>query len=264
LDEATSEQEKSVVWQSLLDTDRNADTGKIYDMLDIVDGVIVIGLLHRTYQEIEETLTGLDKPVVVLDHEAVSESLNSVVFDSRANTGKAIDLLVSLGHKRIAYIGRGSRVDPEISAPENMWLAAYKNKMEAHQLPLDTNLIINDLYYENLEPVRKMLSRPDRPTALFFNGALLVPAIIDTARDLGLRVPEDLSVVSLDDTPEAREYGITTVLTPLKKMGQEGTKRLLEIAEEKRAGTPSIKRIVLPGQLEERTTHAEPNGVKTL
>ena len=256
LDEAASQQDKSVVWQSLLDTDRKADTGNIYDTLDIVDGLIVIGLLHRTYQDIEETLTGLDKPVVVLDHEAVSDELNSVVFDSRANTAKAIDLLVSLGHTRIAYAGRGSRVDPQVSAPGNMWLFTYKNKMEAHGIPVDTNLILNGLFYDDMEPVRKVLSGTDRPTALFCNGALLVPAIIDTAREMGLRVPEDLSVVTIDETPDTESLGVTTVKVPLEKMGQEGARRLLELIDEKQAGKNEAKRIVLPGNVVERSSHA--------
>jgi GntR family transcriptional regulator of arabinose operon len=259
IDEAANDLGKSIVWQSLLDTDRKTDTGNIYDMLDIVDGLIVIGLLHRTYQDIEETLVTLDKPVVVLDHEAVSDDLNSVVFDSRANTGKAIDLLVSLGHTRIVYAGRGSRVDPKISAPGNMWLAAYKNKMEERGLSVDTDLIVNGLFYEDMELVRKLLSQADRPTALFCNGALLVPAIIDTAQQMGLRVPEDLSVVTLDDTPEIEERGITTVIIPLEKMGQEGTRRLLELIGEKQDGKNEAKRIVLPGQVVKRHTHAVPH-----
>jgi LacI family xylobiose transport system transcriptional regulator len=86
-----------------------------------------------------------------------------------------------------------------------------------------------------------LLRRPDRPTAVFTGNDLQALGLYEAARELGLRIPEDLSVVGFDDLPVARWVGppLTTVRQPLTEMAEAAARLVLELGREERpaAGT---------------------------
>jgi LacI family transcriptional regulator len=83
----------------------------------------------------------------------------------------------------------------------------------------------------SVEAARRLLSRPDRPTAVFAANDLSAIATIDAAIELGLRVPEDLSVTGFDNVPESAlcTPPLTTVNQPIRRMGQRAVELLVQL-----------------------------------
>ena len=162
--------------------------------------------------------------------------------------------LIELGHRRIAVIS-----GPELVLCSRARLDGYRAAMDAVGLPVDPSLIRNgDFHVEaGFEQARILLDRPDRPTAIFAGSDLQALGVYDAARQAGLRIPEDLSVVGFDDLPVARWIGppLTTVRQPLVEMAAAGARLVLALA---RGEKPEQTRIELATNLVVRQSTAPP------
>jgi DNA-binding LacI/PurR family transcriptional regulator len=103
----------------------------------------------------------------------------------------------------------------------------------------------------------RVLSQPDRPTAVVAASDTQAIGVLEAARDVGLRVPDQLSVVGYDDVEIAEIANLTTVRLPLFRSGQRGAELLIEAVrgEMPQAGA----REVLPVELVVRGTTAPPS-----
>jgi LacI family xylobiose transport system transcriptional regulator len=107
-------------------------------------------------------------------------------------------------------------------------------------LPTDEGCILNALNggksVENAAMIEEMLRQPNRPTAIFAVTDDLAAEVLDAARNVGLTVPGDLSVIGFDDILLASLTvpKLTTVRLPLLKMGQQAAKLLIDVIEERR------------------------------
>lgn len=103
-------------------------------------------------------------------------------------------------------------------------------------------------------PARELLSRRDgeRPTAVFAANDQSAIHVMEVAAELGLRVPEDLSVVGFDNVPESATVTppLTTVAQPLHRMGAEALRMLLDVLE----GAPREQHLRLPTSLVVRSS----------
>ncbi|MCS6829614.1 MAG: substrate-binding domain-containing protein [Armatimonadota bacterium] len=108
--------------------------------------------------------------------------------------------------------------------------------------------------------LRQMLHSSDRPTAFFCGGYYLALDVVRTAREEGLRIPEDLSVVGFDDPVSASLLSppLTTVRQPLDEMGRLATLMLLQWLTNME---PPRQSVVLPTQLMVRGSTGAPGGV---
>jgi LacI family transcriptional regulator, galactose operon repressor len=138
--------------------------------------------------------------------------------------------LLDLGHRRIGVI----------SGPEG-WIAS-EERLRGYHAALAGAGVLPDLdlvRYGNfrvdggLEAAERLLTLPDRPTAVFAFNDLMAVGAMQVARGLGLRIPEDLSVVGFDDTAEAQAASpeLTTVRQPLAEMGRTAVSLLLRQLE---------------------------------
>jgi LacI family xylobiose transport system transcriptional regulator len=102
-----------------------------------------------------------------------------------------------------------------------------------------------------------LLRLPDRPTAVFTGNDLQALGLYEAARELGLIIPRDLSVVGFDDLPIARWIGppLTTVRQPLTEMAEVATRMVLDLA---RGRKPSTLRVDLATSLVERSSTMRP------
>jgi LacI family xylobiose transport system transcriptional regulator len=141
--------------------------------------------------------------------------------------------LIELGHRRIAAI----------TGPEDMMcslarLDGYRSAMNAASLPIDPDWVrFGDFHPTGGEThARELLSRDDRPTAIFAGSDLQALGVIAAATSAGLSVPRDLSVVGYDDIALSRWLTpqLTTVHQPLRRMGEEAARIVLRLA----AGDP--------------------------
>jgi LacI family transcriptional regulator len=107
------------------------------------------------------------------------------------------------------------------------------------------------------QAARSLLTRADRPTAVFATNDLSAIALLRTALELGLRVPEDLSIVGFDDIPEASRESppLTTVQQPMQRLGSAAAGMLFTMLD---GGTPTTPEVQLPTRLVVRGTTAPP------
>jgi LacI family transcriptional regulator len=154
----------------------------------------------------------------------------SVGMDDRSAAAEITHHLIGLGHRRIATI----LGDPtHISSHERM--VGFRIAMREAGLELEPGLAAQGLYtFESgLEAARKLLDRPDRPTAIFAQNDDMAAGSIIAAGELGIAVPSELSVVGFDDSQIASTVWprITTIRQPIRAMAQAATDALVKILE---------------------------------
>jgi LacI family transcriptional regulator len=135
-----------------------------------------------------------------------------------------------LGHRRIGHIAGEMKL---ISA--NQRLQGYKDGLAAVGIPLNEDLIeIGDYTTETAVICgRKLLSLLDRPTAIFAANDVSAIGVYQAARELGLQIPGDLSVVGFDNLRDAAHLNppLTTIDQSLERMGTIATEMLVELVK---------------------------------
>ncbi|GAB3059198.1 LacI family DNA-binding transcriptional regulator [Micromonospora schwarzwaldensis] len=173
-------------------------------------------------------------PFVVFD--PTGELPDGVPFVGSTNWAggrSATGHLVRLGHRRIAMIGGRDRI-----LCCRARFDGYRSTMEAAHLPVDADLVARaDLTAEGGRAAAlRLLDRPQRPTAVFAGNDLQAVGVYRAARELGLRIPADLSVVGFDDLPIAAllDPPLTTVRQPLAEMAVAATELALALGRGER------------------------------
>ncbi len=120
-------------------------------------------------------------------------------------------------------------------SPRRQREQGYRKALELAGVPVDDGLIIKADYdpERSAEATRQLLTGPEPPTALFAANDMSAIAAMDVARDLGLRLPEDLSVVGFDNVPESAlcTPRLTTVEQPIQEMGSRAVTVLIDLIE---------------------------------
>ena len=186
-------------------------------------------------------------PVVHFNREIDGVGLTSVVTDNRAGGRAVADLLSAQGHRRIAYVagfeGASTQRDRE---------RGFREGLAAHGMPLAARGLGNFVRAEAEEAARRMFDHADRPDAVFVCNDHMAFAVMGVLRaELGLRIPDDVSVVGFDDVPMAAwpEYDLTTVRQRMGRLVAETVEILLAQIED--AVLPP-RRVVVGGRLIER------------
>lgn len=147
--------------------------------------------------------------------------------------------LIELGHQRIAAI----------TGPDDMMcslarLDGYRSAMNAAGLTIDPAWIrYGDFHVDGgRERAMELLMLPEPPTAVFAGSDLQAMGVYEAARGLGIRVPEELSVVGYDDIKVAEWVSprLTTVHQPLGRMGAEAARIVIAMAKQPPSTTPRI------------------------
>ncbi|WP_159771781.1 LacI family DNA-binding transcriptional regulator [Streptomyces sp. HM190] len=212
-------------------------------------------------------LSGLDESQRAL---LTSRSIPFVVMDPAGDPGADVPSigatnwqgglaatrhLVELGHRRIGAITGPSRMICSRARVDG-----YRAALETAELPVDPGLIrAGDFHHETGYRLGlELLRRPDRPTAVFAGNDLQALGLYEAARELGLRIPEDLSVVGFDDLPVARWVGppLTTVRQPLMEMAEAAARLVLDLGRQD--GVSSATRVELATSLVVRSSTAAP------
>ena len=141
--------------------------------------------------------------------------------------------LIELGHTRIAAI----------TGPEDMMCSlaridGYRSALNAAALPLDKDLIRYGNFHVDggRDHALELLALPDRPTAIFAGSDLQALGVLDAARQLGISVPDELSIVGYDDLQVAQwsSPALTTVHQPLIEMAEEAARMAVRLFEGER------------------------------
>ena len=179
------------------------------------DAILLLGDM-RDEPKFLEDLRASQTPVVALWHGTVLEGIPTVNIDNRAGIMSALDHLRGLGHTRIAFIG--GRPLGDIRERRT----AYLEHLAALGLEVPEDFVqnvTNDPAGGDLA-LRALMSLDNPPTGVVCSTDNLAVGVLHAASDLGIRIPEDLSVVGFDDIP-LTSYTVpplTTVRMPIAEM----------------------------------------------
>jgi LacI family transcriptional regulator len=190
----------------------------------------VIAVVNELTTADLDALSRAQLPLVVIDPLTMpTAQLTSIGSTNFAGGMAATQHLLSLGHRRIAYVG-GHRTATYNQAR----MHGYRAAMEAEGAPVLDAYIRSGhfVYQDGLDAGRFLLDLPEPPTAIFAASDETAAGVIEAARARGLRIPEDLSLVGFDDTQLARYASppLTTVRQPLREMGGVALRTALRLA----------------------------------
>jgi len=205
-----------------------------------VDGLLLVS----TYRSHRTTLTSRLKniPTVAIDRPISGFKTDSVLIHNHDAAHNATRHLISHGHKRIAFVGYGDR------------LYTVRERIEGYLRAMTEEGLECQLFASASNPAgahvlaQEVLSKKDRPTAIFASNTLVIHGVLDAARNLGLSVPADLAITGFEDFRWAGliKPALTLVRQPGEEMGRLAAQMLFERLAGKK-GPP--QRIMLDTEL---------------
>jgi len=244
-----------LIIHNIEDPEQRADCFRTIPRQDRVDGVLVISI-SPTDEEVP-LLAEASVPVVLIDaHHPALTTLHQITVDDVAG-GKAVtEYLIGLGHTRIGFIGDPADNPFNFTSSRDR-ARGYRQALEAAGIPYRPEYYAEGPHGRQAarESARRMLTLPERPTAIFAASDVQAVGVLEAARELGLRVPQDLSIVGYDDVEIAEILGLTTMRQMLFESGQRGVELLLKTLE-----NPETEPVyeVLPTELVVRDTTGPP------
>jgi len=193
-----------------------------------VDGLVYATMYHRVV-----TVPGITAgvPMVLLDAEGSDQDVPAVVPDEVAGAQVAVQELLDHGHRRIGFV---TNVD-DVPATHGR-LEGYRGCLATVGVAFDPGLIIADESetWGGYRAARTLLDRSDRPTALFCYNDRMAMGAYRAAAELGLRIPDEVSVVGFDNQ-ELIAVGLfpqlTTVALPHYEMGAWAVDALMAVLD---------------------------------
>jgi LacI family transcriptional regulator len=216
-------QNRPVYWPSMLREQR-------------IDGLLFVGTFFEDTVDIIQRQTNV--PIVLIDSYAPNLPFDHILIDNMNGTRRMVEHLIQLGHRNIGLVGSGEEIPPGVQERVHSFFTTLK----AHNLPTHYH---EDSWLErgqSYEATLNLLRRAPELTALFVINDDCAIGAMHAATDLGLRIPEDISIAGFDDINVAREVTppLTTVVVPKAWMGAMGVRRLLE-----RAANPDQPKVYL-------------------
>ncbi len=155
----------------------------------------------------------LGVPLLLYGRAVEADGVDSICCDNRTGARLVAEALVAAGHRRIAYLaGRPA------AFAEQERSAAFREALDALGVPLAAVGQGDYGYDSGFREARALLGAPSRPDALFCGNDAMAFGALDAARTaLGLRVPEDVSIIGFDDVPMAAwpSFDLATVRNPV-------------------------------------------------
>jgi len=220
---------------------------------DVTDGALIV-LPEESSAELERVISEA-RPIVVVDPLLpLGERVPCVSVGHGAGAGDAMRHLLELGHRRI-----GAVTGPPGWVATEARREGYRNALARAGIQFDPALEVASDFERaaGASAAAVLLSLPEPPTAIFaFNDAIAV-GTMRAAHELGVRVPEELSVIGFDDIAYATMVGpmLTTVRQPLGELGRTAVNLLLRLLERP---SSEPRQIELSTRLVVRDTTAPP------
>lgn len=219
-----------------------------------VDGLLLTSL-HRDSDAFLDSLRLQNTHVLLLNRHADSR-LAAVTGDDRAGGRLAAEHLLALGHREIGVIGGPRHATTAVDR-----VAGFAEVIAEAGIPLPPDRIVHSGFEVEggLSAAHELLDRHDRVTAVFAVNDTAAIGVLGVARDLGLHVPDDLSLIGYNDIPVVAQLpvALTTVRSPAREVGQTAVRRLIDLID----GKPVVSER-LPVDLVVRESTAPPQGIK--
>lgn len=221
------------------DTDLDVEN----DAFDVLYGRRVEGVIFVPGPEPNPDVSPIQQlekrgiPVVVASEKPMFEKhFTTVFFDNDIVSKEMTEHLIRLGHRRIAFLHVGLEV------VKARW-EGYCQALHAHGIAYDESLVVKVGSFDETEGggsqiagLKKLLSRADRPTALFAYADVLAVKLLRAVGQMGWRVPEDIAVVGFDDLRVSKHLlpALTTIHQPAEEIGQRAAELLFDRIEGRR------------------------------
>lgn len=193
-----------------------------------IDGVVVMGL--RTDDPYYHEVLDSQIPCVLIDLDGNAPHTSSLSIDNEKAAEEAVGYLIQQGHVKIGMMNGEA-----LAAVSKDRFAGYKNALLKEGIPLNPEYVVCGDFREQkaLEEGIRLLSAHPEITAVFCASDLMAMGVIEGAKTLSRKVPEDLSVIGFDDIPIAAHVhgGITTVRQNPYEMGLLAGKTVWEMLE---------------------------------
>ncbi len=223
-----------------------------------VDGAIIISLpMDATTRE---TIVQSETPIVLIDIPTSQDlPVSQVVVDDVQGGRQATEHLIALGHRRIAFLG--DKADPHFAFTSSKHRhQGYQQALQNAGIPLETR------YYRECDIARQaarlatldLLQESPRPTAIFAASDTQAMGVLEAAREMHLRVPQDLSVIGYDDLDVSEHIQLSTVHQQLVTSGVLGARLLLRHLDDP---TTACTREQLHTHVVARSTTAPPGQI---
>lgn len=208
-----------------------------------VDGLITLNI-PMTPEEVD-LVDRLGLPLVAIGSPVPGRPC--VRIDDRAAMRTAVQHLAGLGHTRIGYIGAVPQNVAHIQTPQDR-LDAFRETVADQGLTCSEDWILGSDWTADAaaRDSTALLSRADRPTAIVAASDEMAIGVRESARRLGVRVPEELSIIGIDDYVLSEVLGITTVRQDVAGQGRAAAELLVRALLE---GEESEEELVLPTEL---------------
>lgn len=215
-------------------------------------GLIIVSL--SAPEDVVDRLRRAEVPVVFLDRHV--DGIPDVHIDDEAGGRMAIEYLIGLGHRRIAFIG-----DED---PLGFGFTSSDDRLSGYRAALtEAGIEVDERYVRASPPSREaahrltdeLLALDTPPTAVFAVSDLQALGVVEAAVERGVDVPGDLSVMGFDDIDAAVYLGLTTVRQPLFQSGVRAAELVLELLAGNGARPEGME---LPVELVVRKTTAPP------
>jgi DNA-binding LacI/PurR family transcriptional regulator len=218
-----------------------------------VDGLLVISVAPNDEEASALRTAGI--ATVLID--AKGPLFSHVAIDDTQGGMEATNFLIGYGHKKIGFVSDYFSTSAVCNNSQEDRYIGYKQALEMNGLPFRGEYVRN--CHHNHEMARQvateLLEVDKRPTAIFASSDTLAFGVIEAARDKGLRVPDDLSVIGYDDIEISAYLNLTTVRQPLLESGIEGAGMLLKALN---SGNNEVEEHVLPTKIVTRGTVSSP------
>jgi LacI family transcriptional regulator len=194
------------------------------------DGFIIA--TARWDDPITDELVDADVPAVLINRNTASHRLPYVGWDERTGVAMAVDHLVALGHRRILHLA-----GPQDTSTGRERASAFRSALREHGLPIDREqVIVCPSYTEQagVDATAHLLASGQEFTAIVAGNDLIALGALETLAAAGLRCPDDVSVVGINNLPLVDKLTppLTTVSLPLAEMGALAARMLLSQIED--------------------------------
>lgn len=218
------------------------------------DGFLVVPTSHDI--RAIEMIVNNGVPIVLLDRVLPDVDVAVVRSDNESGAYRLTEHLISLGHQRIGMLSGNAPVSTSVERARG-----YERALVDHGIPVDRALIHYGSFTQQSGyemALRLLQSSQPRPTAFFAANNFIANGVQKAAYDSGLRIPEDLSLVTFDDLPfysYPRPFLTSAIQNPYR-LGQEAAKLLVQQIQSEDPERPQD--IVLPVDLIIRESTAPP------
>jgi DNA-binding LacI/PurR family transcriptional regulator len=210
-----------------------------------VDGLIITSATISS--EMADVLTRNGTPVILFNRYVRGANCSAVCCDNVEGARRIADFLLDTGHKRPAYIAGNADTSTNIDREKG-----YQDRLHERGILHWHHEQAAYTYEAGYNATIRLFQHNEPPDAIFCANDVMAFGALDAVRHkLGLRVPEDVSIIGFDDIPTARwpAYELTTIRQPVNRMIDATLDLLLE-RQENPATAPALR--LIPGPLIQR------------